>query len=472
MSLCVTVTGPPRSICRRKIGITLPDEPSTLPNRTATKRVETSSREPYAWTIHSPIAFDWPSRFFGCAALSVETSTKRFVSNSTATSASVLVGEDVVAHRLERVRLEQRHVLVRGSVEDDVRTELLEDLADLGAVADVREHGQRGREAALADELALDLEQRRLGVVDEDDPPRADARDLTAELGADRPARARDEHGLAREVAGDLVEIDLDRLAAEDVLDLHGTQLAGEVHVAGDELVQARQRLDRHALLLGDVDDSLAQLSRGGRHRDQHLVGLAVSQHAAQLRGRPEHADAVDPEVLLARVVVEQADRRVAEVRRTLELAQDQLSRVAGADDDDLAPARHQAARRRALDQRAREEARPCDEREQQEQVDQRDAARQPRRVLRRERVQHEVDEQATRRRRRARRPTCRASRRSATSGCRSRRARTPRAGSRRRAGRPASRAGACRTAESTGRSGSRTSAATRRGSGPRRRRD
>ena len=39
ISGCVTVTGPPRSIWRRKIGITEPDEPSTLPKRTATNRV-------------------------------------------------------------------------------------------------------------------------------------------------------------------------------------------------------------------------------------------------------------------------------------------------------------------------------------------------------------------------------------------------------------------------------------------------
>ncbi len=34
MRLSVTVTGPPASIWRRKIGTTEPDEPSTLPNRT------------------------------------------------------------------------------------------------------------------------------------------------------------------------------------------------------------------------------------------------------------------------------------------------------------------------------------------------------------------------------------------------------------------------------------------------------
>jgi hypothetical protein len=35
MRSSVTVTGPPSEIWRRKIGTTLPDEPSTLPKRTA-----------------------------------------------------------------------------------------------------------------------------------------------------------------------------------------------------------------------------------------------------------------------------------------------------------------------------------------------------------------------------------------------------------------------------------------------------
>ena len=39
MAGSVTVTGPPAAIWRRKIGTTEPDEPSTLPNRTVTKRV-------------------------------------------------------------------------------------------------------------------------------------------------------------------------------------------------------------------------------------------------------------------------------------------------------------------------------------------------------------------------------------------------------------------------------------------------
>ena len=91
ISGCVTVTGPPRAIWRRKIGITEPDEPSTLPKRTATNRVATSARWPHVSTIHSQSAFDCPMTVCGFAALSVETSTNRFAPNSTATSATVRV---------------------------------------------------------------------------------------------------------------------------------------------------------------------------------------------------------------------------------------------------------------------------------------------------------------------------------------------------------------------------------------------
>src|SRR6185295_4510159 len=104
MSGWVTRTGPPRSIWRRKIGITEPDEPSTLPNRTATKRVFTSARAELDRDVRDHLR-----------------------------------RQRVVAHRLDRVRLHQRHVLVRRRVEDDARSVALEDLAQLRPVLHVAE---------------------------------------------------------------------------------------------------------------------------------------------------------------------------------------------------------------------------------------------------------------------------------------------------------------------------------------------
>ena len=91
MSGCVTVTGPPRAIWRRKSGMTLPDEPSTLPKRTEMKLVPLPSRAAAVSTIHSQSAFVWPRTFFGRTALSVETSTNCLTPCSAASSASTFV---------------------------------------------------------------------------------------------------------------------------------------------------------------------------------------------------------------------------------------------------------------------------------------------------------------------------------------------------------------------------------------------
>ena len=143
---------------------------------------------------------------------------------------------------------------------------------------------------------------------------------------------------------------------------LHGTDLAGEAEVAGDELVEPRQRLDHDAQLLRRLDDPPAHLARDGRHRDQHLVGAMLAQHVRQLVDRAEHADAHDPRVPLARVVVDEPDRRVVEHPRALHLLDDQAARVAGADDDHLLAARDHRQAAGPLDRRAREEARAHDE--------------------------------------------------------------------------------------------------------------
>ena len=95
-------------------------------------------------------------------------------------------------------------------------------------------------------------------------------------------------------------------------------------------------------------------------------------------------------ELSLLGVVVDEADRRVGERTVAADLADEQLAGIAGADDQHLFPVRDEPGLR-ALEQRAREQARAGDEREQQQEVDRGDAARQRRGVLGREREQHDV---------------------------------------------------------------------------------
>ncbi len=138
------------------------------------------------------------------------------------------------------------------------------------------------------------------------------------------------------------------------------------------------QRLDRDACLARDVDDALADHARRGGNRDQHLVRTVLGEDLRELLRGAEHPDVVHAQVLLARVVVDQPDRRVAERRALQQLLDDQLCRVPGADDDHFLAPRDKPACARALHQRAREHPRACHEREQQQPVHDRDRARQP----------------------------------------------------------------------------------------------
>ena len=169
MRSSVTVTGPPAAIWRRKIGTTEPDEPSTLPNRTVEKRV---SRESVLRRFDRPLGERLRRAHHGLGR-------DRLVGRHEHEALRARLarrgrddprGHGVVAHRLDRVLLHQRHVLVGRGVEHDARAVLLEDLAHAHRVAAVGEHGRRAREVALLLELAPDLEERVLRVLHEDQP--------------------------------------------------------------------------------------------------------------------------------------------------------------------------------------------------------------------------------------------------------------------------------------------------------------
>ena len=79
ISGCVTVSGPPRSNCRRNSGTTDPVLPSTLPNRTVTQRIAApparTAATSSAWQYISANRLLAPITLLGFTALSVEIST-------------------------------------------------------------------------------------------------------------------------------------------------------------------------------------------------------------------------------------------------------------------------------------------------------------------------------------------------------------------------------------------------------------
>jgi hypothetical protein len=219
-------------------------------------------------------------------------------------------------------------------VEDDRRAVLGEHLPHALLLLAVGEHRDRVERVAVLHQLALDLEQVVLGVVDHDQPRWADAGDLAAQLSADRAAGAGDQHAAAGQVAAGRLGLHPHRLAAEHVLDAHVAHLTDELRAVLQQLEHRRHRPDWDAALAARAHHRRAQGARGRRDRDQHLVGLDVVEHARKLGGGAEHLDpAIDPRVALAVVVVDEADRPIAEVGVAQDLAQQQPAAVAGADD-------------------------------------------------------------------------------------------------------------------------------------------
>jgi hypothetical protein len=149
---------------------------------------------------------------------------------------------------------------------------------------------------------------------------------------------------------------------------------------------------------LRDLDHLLACLARCGRDRDQHFVRWVVAQDVRQIVGRAEHANAVDTDVLLAGVVVDQADRRVAGRGRLEHLTDHELCRVTSPDHDHFLATSHERRCAGPLDEAARDQATAGDEREQDQPVEYRNRSRQREPVDRMGEVDGEIGDDARRR--------------------------------------------------------------------------
>ena len=137
-------------------------------------------------------------------------------------------------------------------------------------------------------ELLLDLEERELGALDEEDAGRAEARHLARQLRSDRAARSRDDDGLAvQEFAHELL-VELDRTPVEQILGLHVPD-PGHLHVPLEDLREAGNDPDLHGNLLADLDQPQDLGTCDLRDRDDDLLDPEVpdeSEVASWSRGR------------------------------------------------------------------------------------------------------------------------------------------------------------------------------------------
>lgn len=131
-----------------------------------------------------------------------------------------LRAHDVVLDGLGDIVLHHRHVLVGRRVEDVLGAVSLEDVLHPGLVGDVGDDGEGVDLGPFLLDLEADIVQRGFGRIDQDQLVGVEQRHLTHDFTADGAGGAGDEDALPFQVRGDLLHVDMDGVAAQEVLDL------------------------------------------------------------------------------------------------------------------------------------------------------------------------------------------------------------------------------------------------------------
>ena len=149
----------------------------------------------------------------------------------------------VVAHRLPRVGLlHQRHVLVRRRRgRRRAGCSRASTSLDQRRVLDVADDRHQRQLRERVGERRLDLVERGFGDVEQHEPRGTEARDLAAQLGADRPARAGHHHHAIAEPFAEARAVEHDGIAPEQVVELDVAD-RGEREPAADQVLVRRAR--------------------------------------------------------------------------------------------------------------------------------------------------------------------------------------------------------------------------------------
>ncbi len=158
--------------------------------------------------------------------------------------------------------------------------------------------------------------------------------DLPAELRADRSAAACHAHDLVLHIADDGADIHLHRFSAEQILDLHITQLA-DADLSVYKLIHAGERPYLAAGLGTDGQNFLHLGARHARHRDNNLVYIVERAGFPDFVPPADDFDALNVAAPLESVIIDDAaDGHRGEMAAD-DLLDDDIGGFAGADDHD-----------------------------------------------------------------------------------------------------------------------------------------
>ena len=245
-----------------------------------------------------------------------------------------VVGPDgVVLDGLAGAVLHQRHVLVGGRVEDDVRAVVPHHLFDAAAVADRSDEHHQIQIRVLVGELQLDGMGVVLVDVEYDQPLQVlHGGYLAAELAADASASAGNEDGLPLQGLPKLPGLHLDGLPAKQILYLDLLQVA-DGHLAEGQLIYARQGHELAVGHLADVQDLLPLLSGDAGQGHVDLADAVLLYGPGDLVSAAHHFHVVDGASPLVLVVVDETPDLVGNLRGPPQFPKEQGSGGACAHD-------------------------------------------------------------------------------------------------------------------------------------------
>ena len=157
-------------------------------------------------------------------------------------------------------------------------------------------------------QLAVDVVERQLRHLEQQDAARTEARDLPAQLRADRTAGAGDHHDLVADARVEQPQIGRHRLAAEQVARIDVTNVL-DARLADDDVADVRHGLDVHAQRLERGQDLAASPVVHRRHGEQYASDGENIDEVRQLVRRV-HLDPVDHAAPQCAVVVDETDRQ------------------------------------------------------------------------------------------------------------------------------------------------------------------
>ena len=179
--------------------------------------------------------------------------------------------EKIIVDREARVVLHHGYMLVRGGVEDDVGLFLAKEGQGALGVNNIVQRGAAGDEGKSAGDLAVDLKERVLTALHEDDLSWAKAGDDPADFATDRASCARHQHGAAADDGANRSFVNLTRRAADEALQVD-IDLGARTDASKLVLERGHEAISDGELAKASADGG-EQIGHGCRQRDQGEPG-------------------------------------------------------------------------------------------------------------------------------------------------------------------------------------------------------